>query len=189
MLTFKKKYYFIIEDIKDINLENIKKNNKLSLIYRNKKKLKERSFLVKFRKKCRLKCIKFYIANDIHLAVYLKADGVYLSAWNKTFKALNYKKNNFNIIGSAHNLNEVSLKFKQGCNSILYSKLFLVDYNKTSPFLGIIKFNNLILKHKNLIPFGGINLSNINKLNNVKCEGFALMSEIKKKPAIIRRLF
>ena len=38
MLLFKKKYFFIIESIKDINLRNIKKRNKFAIIYRNSKK-------------------------------------------------------------------------------------------------------------------------------------------------------
>ena len=35
MFAFKKKYFLIIESIKDIDLRNIKKNNKLTIIYRN----------------------------------------------------------------------------------------------------------------------------------------------------------
>ena len=79
---------------------------------------------------------------------------------------------------------------KQGCNSILLSKLFLVDYNKNAPYLGVVKFNNLSKVSKKLIPLGGIKKHNLNKLNSVTSEGLALLSEIKKKPAnIINRLF
>ena len=50
--------------------------------------------------------------------------------------------------------------------------------------------NNLSRISRNLIPLGGIKIKNLNKLKNVYCEGFALLSEIKKKPAkIISRLF
>ena len=38
MFTLKKKYFCIIESIKDLNLENIKKRNKFTIIYRIKKK-------------------------------------------------------------------------------------------------------------------------------------------------------
>ncbi len=73
---------------------------------------------------------------------------------------------------------------------ILFSKLFLVDYNKKSPFLGVVKFNQFINTiSKKLIPLGGIKMSNLNYLKIVNCEGFAIMSEIKKKPAITNRLF
>ena len=82
------------------------------------------------------------------------------------------------------------MKIKQGCKIILLSKLFEVNYDKKSPFLGVIRFNNFLNMNKNLMPLGGINLNNLNHLNIVKCVGFALMSEIKKKPAnIINRLF
>ena len=82
------------------------------------------------------------------------------------------------------------MKIKQGCEIIIFSKLFLVNYDKKSPFLGVIKFNNFLKLNKNLIPLGGINQKNFNSLNSIKCKGFALMSEIKKKPAnIINRLF
>ena len=82
------------------------------------------------------------------------------------------------------------MKSRQGCEVILFSKLFVVNYDKNAPFLGLIKFNNFLKINKNLIPLGGINLNNIDKLNLIKCGGFALMSEIKKKPAtIFSRLF
>ena len=100
------------------------------------------------------------------------------------------KKKNFNIIGSAHSYKEIYEKINQGCEIILLSKLFSVEYNKSAPYLGVIKFNNFLSLKKNLIPLGGINLNNLNNLNQIKCDGLAIMSEIKKKPAkIINRLF
>ena len=50
MFIFKKKYYLIIESIKDINLKNIKKRNKFTIIYRNQKNLEKKEDLLKFRK-------------------------------------------------------------------------------------------------------------------------------------------
>mgnify|MGYP007000423473 len=73
---------------------------------------------------------------------------------NKSLKPLSLKKPNFNLIGSAHNLQEIAIKKKQGCNTILFSKLFLVNYNKMAPYLGVIKFNNFLKIYKNLIPLG-----------------------------------
>ena len=82
------------------------------------------------------------------------------------------------------------MKTKQGCKTIILSKLFVVDYDKSAPFLGVSKFNKLLGFNKNLIPFGGINLYNLNNLNMINSKGFALMSEVKKKPAkIFSRLF
>ena len=190
MLIQKKKYYLIIESIKDINLNNIKKRNKFSIIYRNKKELDKKEDLKRFRKKCKLKAIDFFVANNLNLGVYLNSDGIYLSSYNRTFRALSQKRKKFHIIGSAHSQKEIYMKSRQGCEVIFFSKLFLVNYNKSAPFLGLIKFNNFLKINKNLIPLGGINLNNINKLNLIKCGGFALMSEIKKKPAkIFSRLF
>jgi thiamine monophosphate synthase len=65
-----------------------------------------------------------------------------------------------------------------------------VNYDKSAPFLGIIKFNNYLKIYKNLIPLGGINLNNLIALKSVNSAGLALLSEIKKKPAkIFNRLF
>ena len=191
MFAFKKKYILIIESIKNLNLRNIKKHNKFVIIYRNQETRENIDDLIKFRKKCRLKSIEFYVANNIKLAVILKSDGIYLSSNNKTFKALNLKKLNFKIIGSAHNTSEIILKTKQGCSFILLSKLFIVDYDKESKFLGVLKFNTYLNNsNNNLIPLGGIKINNLNSLKNLNCNSFALLSEIKKKPAkIISRLF
>ena len=190
MFILKKKYYLIIESIKDLNLKNIKKRNKFIIIYRNNKKLDDLKNLLKFRKICKLKSIEFFVANNVNLAINLNADGIYLSSYNTSLKALTLKKTNFNIIGSAHSHREICIKIRQGCGAILYSKLFLVCYDKKSKLLGVIKFNNLLKNNKNLIPLGGINLNNLNKLNQICCDGFAIMSEIKKKPTkIISRLF
>ena len=190
MFILKKKYFLIIENIKDFNLENIKIRNKFFIIYRNNKKTDKLVDLLRFRQKCKLKAVKFYVANNIKLATSLKSDGIYLSSINKELKFLNYKKQNFKIIGSAHNFKEISFKIKQGCSSILFSKLFLVDYDKNAPFYGVVKFNNFSKITKELIPLGGIKEHNLNQLRNVFGKGIALLSEIKKKPAnIINRLF
>jgi len=191
MFAFKKKYYLLIESIKDINIRKIKKYNKFTIIYRNQHIKDNVQDLIKFRKECRLKFIDFYVANDIKLSILLNSDGIYISSYNKSFKALNIKKLKFNIVGSAHSFAEIVHKVKQGCNYILLSKLFMVDYAKKSPFLGVIKFNEISKKFKTkFVPLGGIKASNLNKLRNVNGETFALLSEVKKKPAnIINRLF
>ena len=191
MLVFKKKYFLIIENIKDIDLRNIKKRNKFAIIYRNSVKNKQSFELKSFRKKCKSKSIAFFVANNIDLAKDLKADGIYLSAHNLDFKSLNLKRRNFSIVGSAHNIREISNKTKQGCDYILFSRLFKVSYKPQKDYLGVLKFNNLVRNtFKKLIPLGGINLSNLGNLNNVSSDYFAIMSELKKKPAqIFSRLF
>ena len=189
MFILKKKYYLIIENIKDINLKNIKKRNKFIIIYRNNKNLDNLTNLLEFRRTCKLKSIEFFVANNINLAVKLRSDGIYLSSYNKSLKLLSQKRRNFKIIGSAHSNKEIFRKMNQGCEMIIFSKLFQVDYDKKASFLGIIKFNNFLKINKRLIPLGGIKLSNLNSLQIIDSEGFALKSEIKKKPAITNRLF
>ena len=112
MFAFKKKYFLIIESIKNLELKNIKKNKKLIIIYRrNNKKTENIEELKKFRQVCYIKDFKFFVANNIQLAVLLKADGLYISSHNKSFKCLFLKNLNYTIIGSAHNPREISLKF------------------------------------------------------------------------------
>ena len=190
MFSKKNKYFLLIENIKDIDLKNIKIRDKFFIIYRNNKKIDKLDDLLRFRQECKIKAIKFYIANNIDLAISLSSDGVYLSSFNRDLKYLNYKRANFGIIGSAHNLKEISIKLKQGCNFILLSKLFIVSYDKKAPYLGVLKFNNFSKISKQLIPLGGIKDHNLNQLKNVFSDGFAILSEIKKKPAkILSRLF
>ena len=190
MFILKKKYYLIIENTKDINLKKIKKRNKFVVIYRNKKNNEKKIDLIKFRKKCKLGSIDFFVANNLKLANNLGADGIYLSSYNKSFRPLSLKRSKFHIIGSAHSNKEIFMKIKQGCKIILFSKLFIVKYNKKAVHLGVVKFNNFLNVNRNLIPLGGIHLGNLNSLKMINCEGLAIMSEVKKKPAnIINRLF
>ena len=191
MFAYKKKYFLLIESIKDINLRKIKKYAKFIIIYRGKVRSEDINDLLIFRKECRLKLIDFYVANDQKLAIKLNSDGIYLSSYNRTLKKNICNKLNFKIIGSAHNFKEISFKLKQGCSYILLSKLFLVEYDRTAPYLGVVRFSNFInLFSKKIVPLGGIKVSNLNFLKNINCEAFALLSEVKKKPAnIINRLF
>ena len=188
MFVNKKKYFLIIQNIKDINLNNIKKNNKFIIILRNTKPNDSIDSLIKFRKKCKLKGIEFFVANNVKLAITLKSDGIYISAFNKGFNQLILKKLNKKILGSAHNFKEIHEKKKQGCSIIIVSKLFRVDYAPSDKFYGVIKFN-LIKSLNKLIPLGGIKLINLNKTKLLNSEGIAIMSEVKKKPAISSRLF
>ena len=191
MFTFKNKYFLIIENIKDIDLRNIKLINRYTIIYRNADKVKNIDKLLKFRRFCKSKKIDFYVSNNQKLTSDLKADGLYISAHNTNLRLAKLKRSNFEIIGSAHNIKELNIKILQGCSSIIFSRLFKVSHPLKKGFLGVVKFNLLKLSRKeNLVPLGGINLSNLNKLKMVKSNSFAILSEIKKKPAkLFNRLF
>ena len=191
MFVIKNKYFLIIENIKDIDLRNIKLINRYIIIYRNSNKIEDIDRLVKFRRYCKSKKIDFYVSNDEKLASNLKADGLYISAHNTNLRLAKLKKSNYKIIGSAHNIKELKIKILQGCSSIIFSRLFKVDHPFKRGFLGVIRFNLFKLSRKeDLIPLGGINLSNLTKLKMVQSNSFALLSEIKKKPAkLFNRLF
>tara|TARA_B100000963_G_C22590123_1_gene655074 strand:- start:831 stop:1406 length:576 start_codon:yes stop_codon:yes gene_type:complete len=191
MFVLKKKYFLIIESIKDIDLSNLKKLKKFIIIYRAGKKTENIAKLLNFRNLCKSKKIKFFISNNEKLMKLLKADGLYISSYNKDLRLKRLKISNYKLIGSAHNMKEINIKLLQGCSNILYSRLFKTNYEQKKGYMGAIKFNLFIIQNKiNLVPLGGIRLSNLNKLNMVNCNSLALLSEIKKKPAkIINRLF
>ena len=190
MFISKKKYFLIIESIKDIQLSNIKKSDKINIIYRNKNIKDNISELSNFRMICKIKKIKLFIANNIRLCKFLKADGIYISASNFDLYFRRYKDSNFHIIGSAHNRKEILIKKLQGCSEIIFSRLFKTSYEFKKDYLGIVKFNLINIPHNNkLIPLGGIRLANLNKIKMLNCTSFVIFSEVKKKPAIIDRLF
>ena len=104
MLAFKKHYFLIIESTKYFDLRNIKKLSKFTIIYRNNGKKEKIEEIIKFRNNCRLKQVKFLVANDFNLMINTKSDGIYISASNKSFKSLHLDKLRYEIVGSAHNL-------------------------------------------------------------------------------------
>jgi len=184
MFIIKKNYYLYIDNTKSIDLNLIKKNSKIVIIYRNYKKKEKIDLIIRFRKICKTKNIKFLVANNVKLVKITKADGLYISAYNNNI----YK--NIYTIGSAHSFSEINQKIKQMCKVIILSRLFKTQYRNKKGFFGILKFNLINQKYKyNLIPLGGINNSNLLKLNLIKSNGFGILSSIKKKPVITNRLF
>ena len=105
MFAFKNKYFFIIESIRDIDLKNIKNSNKFSIIYRSKNIAENIEKLIQFRKNCKVKNIDFYVSNNIKLTNILKADGIYISAYNKNLKIV--KAVNKNIRSSTRKLSPI----------------------------------------------------------------------------------
>mgnify|MGYP001969398283 FL=1 len=191
MLMFKKKYYLLIENTRDINLNLIKIRGKFNVIYRNLISKEKIETLKIFKNNCKKYGIDFYIANDTNLLSKVKADGLYISAYNRNLLLSAYSKKGFKVIGAAHNQREIDIKVKQGCKIIIFSRLFkTADPNKKG-YLGVQKFNIISLRSKaQLVPLGGININNLSKLNTVLSESFACLSAVKKKPTkIISRLF
>ena len=167
-----KKYYFI-NRFEYSHLINLDKN--ISFIWRNKDKETPINTLIKLRDFCRKNQRSFYISNNIKLAERVNADGVYISSTNRNLNLrINKFKKKFKILGSAHNLSEIKIKELQNIEEIFLSPLFK---EKTNKQLNIYKYLKLrgITKMKD-ISLGGINNSNIKKLNMIKPFGFAGIS-------------
>ncbi len=173
----KNKYsiFYFIDKFDKIKLNKL--DNNIHLIYRNYHQKIDYNLIKKIKLFCKIKQIKFYISNNIKLAIKLGLDGAYIPSFNKKLiQNIYLKKKDFSIIGSAHNLGEIRIKEKQGVDKIFLSPIF---DTKNKIGLGIIKFNNLSNYSKtNIIALGGINKSNINKLKLTKIDGFASISYI-----------
>ena len=191
MLVLKKKYYLFVENTREFNLDLIKIRNKFNIIYRNHDSDEKIQDLLNFRKNCKKNGVNFFISNNTKLLFKLRADGLYISSHNKNLLLKSYSKKGFSVIGSAHNQKEIDIKIKQGCDAIVFSRLFETKYTYKKGFLGVQKFNIFSIRSKiELVPLGGINKNNLCKLNIVKSNSLACLSAIKKKPAkIINRLF
>jgi len=167
-----KKYYFINKF--DANVID-KQDKRTVLIYRNYSvKTLNQELILKIKKYCKKKSIKFYLSNNIKLAIKLNLDGAYIPAFNKCLKHLSYSyKKKFKIVGSAHNIKEIREKEIQKAKKIFLSSLF----KKNKNYLGINKFKLLSkLTNRKIVILGGISKKNVNKLNLLKQTDFAGIS-------------
>ena len=155
------KYYFINK----FDTNNIDKQDKNTIIiYRNYSEKKiDKLLILKIKNYCKKRKIKFYLSNNIKLAINLSLDGAYIPSFNKDFNHLSFShKKNFKIIGSAHNLKEIRNKEIQKVEKIFISSLF----KKNKNYLGINKFKIISkLTMKKVVVLGGISEKNIHKLN------------------------
>ena len=167
-----RKYYFI-DKFETNNINN--QSQQTSIIYRNySSKIENENLILKIKAHCKKKGIKFYLSNNIKLAMKLNLDGAYIPSFNKSTKHLAYTyRKKFEIIGSAHNLKEIRIKEKQKVIGIFLSSLFKRNKN----FHGINKFKILAnLTKKDVVALGGISQNNIRKLRLLKCQDFAGIS-------------
>ena len=133
------KYYFINKF--DTNYIDKQKKD-TAIIYRNYHSKNEYNTILKFKIYCKNKGYKFYLSNNIKLAINLGLDGAYIPSFNKDTKHLSYSyKKKFILIGSAHNINEIRNKELQNVETIFLSSL----YKKNKNYLGIKRFK--ILSH------------------------------------------
>ena len=154
-------------------------NKNIDIIFRNYHNKNNEDILIKIRDYCRKNGRKFYLSNDLKIALKLNLDGIYIPSFNQKINFVKYSiKKNFKIIGSAHNVKEIKNKINQKCSLIFLSPIFKSDKNKK--YLDIIKFNLLTLNYNsNFVALGGINQNNLKKINLTKSVGFAGISGIK----------
>ena len=166
-----RKYYFINK----FETNNIDKQDRQTvIIYRNYSSKINEELILKIKNYCKKRRIKFYLSNNIKLAIKLGLDGAYLPSFNKNTGHLAYSlKKDFRIIGSSHNLKEIRIKEKQKVEEIVLSSLF----KKNKNYLGIYKFKLLTnLTNKPIVALGGISKKNIKKLNLLERSDFAGIS-------------
>ena len=162
------KYYFI-NKFDPNHIKKLKKD--VSIIYRNYNSPIKTDLLIKIRDFCKKNRRKFYLSNNVKLALKLNLDGVYLPSFNRDIKHLNYNiKKEFLFIGSAHNLKEIRIKENQKVSQIFISSLFKLEKN----YLGYYKFIYLSkLSKSKIIALGGINKKNLNRISLLKISGYA----------------
>jgi len=167
-----RKYYFISK----FETNNINKQDRQTvIIFRNySSNIASEELILKIKNYCKKRGNKFYLSNNIKLAIKLNLDGAYIPSFNKTNKHLAYSfKKDFNLVGSAHNLKEIRIKEKQNVSKIFLSSLF----KKNNNYLGINKFKSLTkLTKRDTVALGGISNDNLKKLLLLKRFEFAGIS-------------
>ena len=168
------KLFFFINSYDENHIRKLPK--KVAIIFRNYETEYDEGLILNIKRACQKQGRKFFLSNNLKLAIKLDLDGAYFPSFNKSinFNKSNFKKK-FITIGSAHSVKEIKIKEQQGVKLIFLSPLFKVKKNKK--FLGPLKFNLLASKTDiKVIALGGINQLNFKKLNLVKSYGFAGIS-------------
>ena len=166
------KYYFI-NKFETNNINRLDKQT--AVIYRNYnlKEINEK-LILQIKNYCKRRKIKFYLSNNIKLAIKLNLDGAYIPSFNNSTKHLAFSlRKTFDIIGSAHNIQEIRTKEVQSVNKIVLSSLF----KKNKNYLGINRFKLISnLTKKKVIALGGISKKNICRLKLLNNADFAGIS-------------
>ena len=166
-----RKYYFI-NKFDTNNIDKLDKNT--GIIFRNYNSKNNLKSIIILKNFCKENGYKFFLSNNIKLALKLKLDGAYIPSFNKDTKHLSYSfTKNFIILGSAHNNKEIKIKQKQSVKIIFLSSLF----KKNKNYLGINKFKLLSkLTKKKIVVLGGISKKNsklLKILNNFEFAGIS----------------
>tara|TARA_B100001063_G_C16593230_1_gene466746 strand:+ start:160 stop:687 length:528 start_codon:yes stop_codon:yes gene_type:complete len=165
------KYYFINKF--DTNYI-VKQDKSTGFIYRNYSSKNNLSTIIKLKNFLKKNRYKFFLSNNIRLAIKLNLDGAYIPSFNKDNSHLSFSfKKNFLIIGSAHNNKEIKVKESQRVKILFLSSIF----KKNKNYLGINRFKLLSrLSNKKIVALGGISSVNLKKIKLLNCYGFAGIS-------------
>jgi thiamine-phosphate pyrophosphorylase len=166
-----RKYYFI-NKLDTNNIDKLDKNT--GIILRNYTTKINLNSIISLKKFCKKKGYKFFLSNNVQLALNLNLDGAYIPSFNKDTKHLSFSiKKKFLMLGSAHNNKEIKLKERQLVKIIFLSSIF----KKNKNFLGLNKFKLLSkLTNNKVIALGGVSNKNLKKLKLLNCFGFAGIS-------------
>jgi thiamine-phosphate pyrophosphorylase len=174
--SYLSKYYFINE----FNTKNIDKLDKYTgIIFRNYNSKNDLKSIIRLKNFCKENGYKFFLSNNVKLALKLKLDGAYIPSFNKDTNHLSFSfTKNFIILGSAHNYKEIKIKEKQLVKIIFISSIF----KKNNNYLGINKFKLLTKLTKiKVVALGGISFENLKKLRLINSFGFAGISFFEQK--------
>ena len=171
-------YYIFIEELNEIIVRNLiklkQKKIKIHIIYTKKEYL----IISKFSKKNK---IPLYFINNLRLAIQYKAEGIFLTSSNKSLKNNINQTTKLEVIGSAHNQFEYSIKKRQRCSTIMLSPIFYNTKYSPNKILSPIKFNLIALNWNiKVCALGGINNKNIKLINLTKSKSIGVKSLILK---------
>ncbi|MDA8985175.1 thiamine phosphate synthase [Candidatus Pelagibacter sp.] len=169
--NFPRKYYFINKFVTN-NISKLDTNT--GIIFRNYDSKNNLNTILNLKKFCKKKGYKFFLSNNVKLALNLDLDGAYIPSFNRDTKHLSFSlTKNFLLLGSAHNNKELKIKEKQLVQIIFLSSIF----KKNKNYLGINKFKLLAkLTSAKVIALGGISNKNIKRLKLLNYFGFAGIS-------------
>ena len=166
-----RKYYFI-NKFDTNNIGKLDKNT--GIILRNYTAKINLNLIISLKKFCKKKGYKFFLSNNVQLALNLNLDGAYIPSFNSDTKHLAFSiKKKFLMLGSAHNNKQIKLKERQLVKIIFVSSIF----KKNKNYLGVNKFKLLSrLTNNKVIALGGVSNKNLKKLKLLNCFGFAGIS-------------
>ena len=119
--------------------------------------------------------IKFIVAQDINLALKIKADGVHFSD-NKKIPWLFWQRKSFKkdfiLSYSCHNIRSAIFAKRSNIDLVFISPIFTTQSHDKTKLLGKIGYLKALYYNKEIMPLGGINDKNINFINKTKTPGF-----------------